>query len=157
MQYPEYINTAYSNIALHFRLGDYKNIEDCHPIMPYEYYESSIRHIIEHKPDRHHRVLYFCQEEDNVWANDFIIKLKSVFPGVLFEKVNDSIPDWKQLLLMSCCDDNIIANSTFSWWGAYLNGKPNKIVCYPELWFGPKLKHDTSDLFPSNWQKISCV
>jgi hypothetical protein len=50
--------------------------------------------------------------------------------------------------------NNIIANSTFSWWGAYLNNNPEKIVCYPDQWFGPRAGHDTSDLFPKDWIKI---
>jgi len=55
---------------------------------------------------------------------------------------------------MSCCDDNIIANSSFSWWGAYFNDKPNKIVCYPSKWFGHNMNNDTRDLCPSSWKKI---
>jgi hypothetical protein len=53
---------------------------------------------------------------------------------------------------MSCCNHNIIANSTFSWWGAYLNENKDKIICYPSLWFEEKNKHlNTKDLFPDDW------
>lgn len=155
-QYPDTINSDYNNIAMHFRLGDYKNIQDCHPLMNYEYYDRALRHIINSKSDVVHRVLYFCQEEDNLTVREIIDKLSDEFPGIIFEKADDSIPDWQQLLLMSCCNDNIIANSTFSWWGAYFNEKPSKIVCYPGKWFGPKLEHDLNDLFPSEWHKIDC-
>ena len=63
--------------------------------------------------------------------------------------------DWQQMLVMSCCHHNIIANSSFSWWGAYLNKNIRKIVCYPSKWFGPKTQHhDTSDLCPEEWTKI---
>jgi len=155
-QYPGTINTEYNNIAMHFRLGDYKNIQDHHPLMTYNYYDGALRHIVNSKSDVAHRVLYFCQEEDNLIVQEIIGLLSTEFPGVLFEKANDLIPDWQQLLLMSCCNDNIIANSTFSWWGAYFNQKPKKIVCYPSNWFGPKLKHSLNDLFPSEWIRIAC-
>jgi hypothetical protein len=55
------------------------------------------------------------------------------------------------MLIMSCCKDNIIANSTFSWWGAYLNNHKDKIVCYPSQWYGPKKNVSTKDLFPEEW------
>ena len=56
---------------------------------------------------------------------------------------------------MSLVQHNIIANSTFSWWGAYLNKNKDKIVTYPSIWFGPENKDKiTIDLFPSNWDKI---
>jgi hypothetical protein len=53
---------------------------------------------------------------------------------------------------MSQCDHNIIANSTFSWWGAFLNKNTNKIVIRPDKWFGPANSNiDTKDLFPQDW------
>ena len=59
------------------------------------------------------------------------------------------------LALMSCCENNIIANSSFSWWSAWLNRNPDKIVIAPKLWFGPGNDHlKISDLLPDEWIKM---
>jgi hypothetical protein len=146
---------SYETISMHFRLGDYVHIQDSHPLMPYQYYENALRYILTNIPNKKFKVLYFRQQCDNDTVENIIGNLKTCFPEVLFEKIDDNIEDWKQLLIMSCCSHNIIANSTFSWWASYFNEKTMKIVCYPSLWFGNKLKHDTKDLFPSSWSKIS--
>jgi hypothetical protein len=58
------------------------------------------------------------------------------------------------LYLMSLCKHNIIANSSFSWWGAYLNSNPNKQIIAPKLWFNPSYLSDTQDLLPEGWIAI---
>lgn len=141
-------HSLHNGIGIHFRLGDYKNIQEYHMLMPYEYYKSAMIHL--NKKDD---VFYFCEEEDNE-AVDEIVKSLAVEFGNKFIKVPDYLKDWEQLLIMSCCNDNIIANSTYSWWGAYFNNNPNKTVCYPGTWFGPKINHSTIDLFPESWQRI---
>ena len=82
-----------------------------------------------------------------------IKKLKSKHTNFKFERGGAQLQDWEQMLLMSCCEHHIIANSTFSWWGAYLNMNPDKIVCYPKKWFNSE-SHNTDDLFPEEWIKI---
>jgi hypothetical protein len=62
--------------------------------------------------------------------------------------------DYIDLYLMSQCNHNIIANSTFSWWGAWLNNNQNKKVVAPTKWFGVNKKLDTKDLIPETWIKI---
>jgi hypothetical protein len=143
-----------NSISIHFRLGDYKVKQDFHPILSIEYYKNAIRYIQTCQPNEFLHILYFCEKEDNEDVEFRITELKQVFPNCTFFKIDVRIDDWEQMIMMSLCKNNIIANSTFSWWGAYINVNKNKIICYPELWFGPKLKHCTYDLFPESWIKI---
>lgn len=147
-------------ISMHFRVGDYKYIQGYHPIMPYEYYCNALSHIlISHKENDkplEYQVNYFCQKEDNQYVLDIVTKMRIKYPAIEFLKVDDTIDDWKQMLIMSCSHDNIIANSSFSWWAAYFNETSNKVVCYPNIWFGPDATdHNVGDLFPPSWQKIT--
>ena len=157
-------------IAMHFRIGDYAHIQEAHPILPLDYYRRALQHILNNVPasDLHNpdvaitsfkfNVLIFNQACDNAVILDHMRELKAdpaFAKQCRFYKVPDMFEDWKQMLLMSVCDHNIIANSTFSWWGAYFNQNPGKIVCYPSTWFGPALKnHDTRDLFPADWVRM---
>lgn len=154
----EYLYSQYFDheniISMHFRLGDYKNIQDFHPIMPYEYYSNALNYILSCRNNPMYRVLFFCEKDDIIDVSNIIALLIKEFPNVEFIKVDDIIDDWQQMLIMSCCRDNIIANSSFSWWGSFFNKNENKIVCYPYQWFGPNLDHDTIDLYPNTWKKI---
>jgi Glycosyl transferase family 11 len=154
-----------AKISMHFRLGDYKQLQHYHPIMPPDYFQNALTTILEKGELENATILYFCEEEDNNIVLQFIDILRlhfssSKWKNINFVKVDDTIADWKQMLLMSCCDHNIIANSSFSWWGAYMNSSANKIVCYPSLWFGQTMHDhhgfkDTQDLFPEKWIKIN--
>ena len=147
----EYLNNT---IGMHFRLGDYKKVSDFHPISTYEYYERSLQYIHDKNPTQKFSVLYFCEEEDDETVLVTINSLKNKFQDYEFIKGENSLEDWEQLLLMSCCNHDIIANSSFSWWAAYFNSNKDKIVCYPSIWFGAHANIDTRDLCPDNWVKI---
>jgi hypothetical protein len=149
----DYENT----ISMHFRLGDYKKLPGFYPILPVEYYKNALLYIVEELPNHllHKlQVLYFCEEGDHDDVIKTIKQLQQLFPTIVFERASNEIHDWEQMIVMSLCQYNIIANSTFSWWGAYLNTNVCKIVCYPDIWFGPKISHDTTTLFPEDWISI---
>ena len=145
------ISDLENTVSMHFRLGDYKLFPKIYPIMSYEYYKKSFLYLQnQHICDLN--VLFFCEDEDLDEVNIIIERLKNDFPKNTFNRAPNTLKDWEQMLLMSCCQHNIIANSSFSWWGAYLNSNPDKIVCYPEVWFANNT--DTSDLCPLEWIKI---
>jgi hypothetical protein len=152
-----YNNTINFNIenavCMHFRIGDYKKIQDYHPIMSFEYYLNALS-FIQNNDKKITHVLFFCEDDNLNEVTEIINKLQVNFPNLIFIRANNLLSDWEQMLLMSCCKDNIIANSSFSWWGAYLNQTKNKIICYPSLWFGPSANHNTKDLCPYTWVKI---
>jgi len=144
-------------VALHFRVGDYANIQEHHPLMPMEYYVNALESLISQTGRDNWTILFFCEENDVGYANLKIEILRSKFPNLVFEKIDSKYADWQQVLIMSLCQHNIIANSTFSWWGAYFNKNVDKRVYYPSLWFGPlQANKRMDDLFPPVWNKIMC-
>ena len=145
-----------SVISLHFRMGDYKKNTAVHPIMPKEYYYKSIHHILSNckECDTKFTVMFFCEDVDLSDVKNTILFLSEKLPNLDFVRGDNKLEDWEQMLLMSCCHHNIIANSSFSWWSAYFNSWEDKIVCYPSVWFGPLVKHNTKDLCPVDWIKI---
>jgi hypothetical protein len=141
-------------VSLHFRLGDYVSKQSHHPIMSIKYYVGALTRIIDQLGSETFRVIYFGEKDDETTIKICIQILEKKFPYLEFVKA-DLHEDWEQMLLMSLCDHNVIANSSFSWWGAYFNKNPNKIVCYPTTWFGPAMQnHDTKDLCPPCWTRI---
>ena len=149
-----------TTISMHFRLGDYKTLPLSHPIIPYEYYRNSLAFILQENNLKNICVLYFCETEDIEFVeNNYLKGLNVEFPDCIFMNTALTLgiqEDWKNLLLMSLCTHNIIANSSFSVWGAYFNQDTKKKVCYPSIWFGIAIPNDVSDIFPFEWYKISC-
>ena len=121
--------------SIHVRRGDYVN-NPGYAKIPASYYEKAMSKI---KVDKY---LVFSDE---------IEYCKTIFRGEKFIFVKDL--DHVELFLMTLCDHNIIANSTFSWWGAYLNQNPAKIVIAPDLWVGDN-RCTTDDIVPKEWIKL---
>ena len=90
---------------------------------------------------------YIICSDDIEWCKDNF-KIKNVYYS------NEKY--YHDLFLMSCCEHNIIANSSFSWWSAYLNNNPDKKVISPKKWFGKNgPKYNINDIIPNNWIQIN--
>ena len=143
-------------ISVHFRFGDYKLYPELYHLLDETYYINSLRFIIG-KLDKSIpiKVLYFVEEDSRTDAEQIINKLKTEFVTIReFIYIDNTFSDWQQMLLMSLCNHNVIANSTFSWWGAYLNTNKDPIICCPDKWFTLQSGKDIKDLYPLSWTRI---
>jgi len=144
-----------NNVSLHFRIGDYANIQHHHPIMVTEYYIRCLKCLVDDTGRDNWNILYFYEENNKDIVTQKIETIKQSFPNLTFEAISSHYKDYEQMLIMSNCQHNIIANSTFSWWGAYFNTNPEHKTYYPSKWFGPAQGNKKiDDLFPPDWVKI---
>lgn len=141
-KYQIFINTSENTCSIHVRRGDYLNSPNHHPTQNMNYYMKAIKQMPKD-------TLFLIFSDDIAWCKENFPDLPEKFKFV------EGSEDYMDLQLMSMCKNNIIANSSFSWWGAWLNENPNKIVVAPSNWFGPAFpNHDTKDLYCENWIKI---
>jgi hypothetical protein len=124
-------------VSIHVRRGDYVANSANHTVTGMEYYAEAINKFFSKEAYR-----FVVFSDDPQWC-------KEMFEGGHVVDINDS---YTEMCMMSMCDHHIIANSSFSWWGAWLNPNPKKIVTAPSLWFGPNLRHNSIvDLLPETW------
>lgn len=126
-----------TNVSLHIRRTDYLSSNGFHPVLPIEFYNKSLDLI-----GTYDNVIIFS--DDIEWCEKNL-----TFKNSTFIK---NLSDVENIWLMSMCNHNIIANSSFSWWGAWLNNHNNKKVIAPKKWFGSNL--NTENIIPDNWYKI---
>ncbi|MDP1766805.1 MAG: alpha-1,2-fucosyltransferase [Methylotenera sp.] len=134
-------------LSLHVRRGDYANNSKTlatHGLCSLDYYRAAIQLIIKQVENPH----FFVFSDDIAWVKN---NLKIDFPH-LFIDHNLGAESYNDMRLMSLCKHNIIANSSFSWWAAWLNTNPQKIVIAPQDWFSNKV--NVSDLIPHGWIRI---
>jgi hypothetical protein len=144
----EIVVNKVNSVSVHVRRGDYlrmKIILEWHGIMEQEYYAQAFEEIS--KRTTIDKVFYFS--DDPQWVS------KELLPIMKGEIVSDTTTknQYEDFYLMQHCSHNIIANSSFSWWAAYLNPNPNKIVIAPKKWFN-KAPYNTKDLIPAGWLTI---
>ena len=131
-------------VSVHFRRGDYVGLNKFEMKNPLDYYQAAINDMAQHIED----ATFYVFSDDVAWVKGhFHSPHRVVF-------VNDDgvLSDVEELHLMKSCRHHIIANSTFSWWGAWLNPDPHKRVYAPRIWFNDD--KDYSDTVPENWVRL---
>lgn len=140
------------SVSVHVRRGDYvqnaKTKEDFGECLP-EYYEKALNALANKLGGNEAGEIHlFVFSDDIEWVkNNIFFKYPVTFVS------NPAIPDFEELILMSKCNHHIVANSSFSWWGAWLNPNPQKIIVAPKKWLNIKPK-TYKDTVPNSWIKI---
>jgi len=137
---------ALDAVSMHIRRGDYISLADSYEILDVGYYKTAL-----HMMGEVQKIIVFS--DDIPWCKDTFAFLPE--DKIFYVEGEEDVRD---LYLMSKIRNNIISNSTFSWWAAYLNNNENKKVIGPRKWFGPKRTKnndvETKDLFPPGWIRI---
>jgi hypothetical protein len=135
-------------VSLHVRRGDYvaeSNTNRVHGTCSVDYYREAVEYITARVQSAH----LFVFSDDHDWTRN---NLGLAIPAT-FVSANSVDRGFRDMQLMSRCRHHIVANSSFSWWGAWLNPSPSKIVVAPRRWFGVS-DYDTRDLIPETWVRL---
>lgn len=138
---------ATTSVSVHIRRGDYvanPKVAAAYGPCTETYYKNAVAEVIKHVASP----TWFIFSDDIDWVKDNLN-----FPGTVIYVSGEAANDQEELLLMASCTHNVIANSSFSWWGAWLNQNPEKIVVTPSPWFYTR-PQDHADLLPSSWTQI---
>lgn len=136
-----------NSVALHVRRGDYPKKRLWYSrllALDDEYYKQAVREMEERRPGCQYYL--FSNEIDS--AKNMIQQIIERDVEVIRGLSLTALDEW---YLMGCCQNQIIGNSTFSWWAAYVNGKQDKVVCAPNKYFG------NENIIPSNWVQIHII
>lgn len=136
-----------TSVSIHIRRGDYSNSNSNLPILDISYYKKAIEHIASqvNKP-------YFFIFSDGIdWVKENLDLSKFNHQFIDWNKNENSYIDMQ---LMSICKHNIIANSSFSWWAAWLNANPNKLVIAPDKWYKGDNGKYPDGFLPKEWTTL---
>jgi len=139
--YNKYKFLNYNTISIHVRRGDYLKLSKKHPPQSKVYYENAYDYI-----PNHTNMNVVILSDDINWCKD-----NFKFSNMYFIENESNIID---LYIMSLSNHNIISNSTFSWWGSWLNNNKDKIVIAPNKWFGDNFNHNADNIICENWIMI---
>ncbi len=138
-------------VSVHVRRGDYVSsptANSFHGVAGLRYYEEAMQEIEKLIGEP----AYYLFSDDTAWVKEHLVKERKDIVVVEHNYAKDS---WQDMYLMSKCKHNIIANSSFSWWSAWLNRSANKVVIAPKLWFANGEKNEqTQDLIPTTWIRL---
>ncbi len=135
-----------NSVCIHIRRGDYisnAKTNKFHGACSLKYYYDAIKIIVKRVKDP----IFFIFSDDSQWTKE---NLKLKYPTIYVD-INGSEKSYEDLRLMSNCKHFIVANSAFSWWGAWLSNNPNKIICAPKTWFRSA---DEGDIVPKSWVRV---
>lgn len=142
----EQIGSDANAVSLHIRRGDYllpKHWETTGSICQLSYYQNAIAEMNQ----RINHPSYYVFSDDIPWVRENL-----PLENVVYVDWNKGEDSWQDMMLMSCCRHHIICNSTFSWWGAWLNPREDKIVIAPNRWF----RHcETPNIYPAGWLTVA--
>lgn len=134
-----------NSVSIHIRRGDYLSdqyVNGFAGVCTMEYYQKAIEHIkVQVKNPQ-----FYVFTDDSAWVNE-----NFKLTNAVFVQHNTGSNSWQDMYLMSQCKHNIIANSSFSWWGAWLNANPEKMVIAPKLWWR---LFEKDDVVPAEWIRI---
>jgi len=136
------------SLSIHVRRSDYVSnaqVLNYHGVCNVDYYKSSVNFLIKDRPN----IKLFAFSDDPEWVRTNL-HFDYPFTIVSHNTAKSSVED---MHLMSLCKHNIIANSSFSWWSAWLNKNPHKVIIAPKIWFQDKLAN-TSEIIPKEWIKL---
>lgn len=139
-----------NSVSLHVRRGDYVNnpkANAVHGTSPLNYYRGAIERFRSALSDPR----FFVFSDDISWCRENLGHLLSPADQFVCNNVGNS--SFRDMQLMSSCDHHILANSTFSWWGAWLNRSDKKVVVAPRIWFNDG-RREAPGLIPSSWIRI---
>ena len=154
---PDSINQAYLDhinsvvaVSVHIRRGDYVNnpsINAIHGVCDLDYYRRAVEFLRSRiqSEDLH----FFVFSDDPEWVRENV----NFGSATTFVSHNDASKNYEDMRLMSSCKHHIIANSSFSWWGAWLNANPDKVVVAPKQWFKSSTLSST-DIVPDSWSRL---
>ncbi|QHE95149.1 alpha-1,2-fucosyltransferase [Pandoraea fibrosis] len=138
------------SVSIHVRRGDYLKVQNralFGDIATAGYYRNAIKTVGEHAARAGKTPKFFIFSDDIAWCQENL-----GLPDAYFVNANRGSDSWKDMALMARCKVNIIANSTFSWWAAWLNGHPDKLVLCPTKFSNPDIARQT--IYPATWLHI---